>query len=113
MRVDISFKYMESNEFVDSVLENNFNRLQRHLKMLRSNSPVHISVHIEKNPHRQEYFCRAHIYLPRSKVLAATEKGNSAILAINKAFAALIRQVERIKERSKSRRKKARRNSLT
>ena len=98
MRVDISFKYLENSDFIDNVLGNNLKKIERRIKMFPRDDPIHISVHIEKNPHKEQYFCRSHIYLPSSKVLAAEEKGTSCSLAINKAFAALIKQLNKVKD---------------
>ena len=99
MRIDVSFKYLEKSEFIDNVLGNNFKKIERRIKMFRRNDPVHISVHLEKNPHKEQYFCRSHVYLPSSKVLAANEKSNKASLAINKTFSALNRQLGKEKHK--------------
>ena len=97
MRIDISFKYLEKSEFIDKVLENNFKKLERRLKLFRRTDPIHISVHIEKNPHKEQYFCRSHIYLPSSKFLSAEEKSSNCALAINKSFSAMVRQIDKVK----------------
>jgi len=99
MRVDVSFKYLESSEFIENVLDNNLQKVQRRIKMFKNDTPVHLSVHIEKNPHKEQYFCRSHMYLPTSKVLAATEKGDNLSLAINKAFSAITKQLDKVKHR--------------
>jgi ribosomal subunit interface protein len=65
--------------------------------MFKKEAPIHVSVHIEKNPHKDEFFCRSHIYLPSAKVLVADEKGKNVSLAVNKAFAALSRQLNKVK----------------
>ena len=99
MRVDVSFKYLESSEFIENVLDSNLQKVQRRIKMFKNDAPVHLSVHIEKNPHKEQYFCRSHMYLPTSKVLAATEKGDNLSLAINKAFSAITKQLDKVKYR--------------
>jgi ribosomal subunit interface protein len=109
MRVETSFKYLESSEFIDNVLDNNFRKLKRRLKIFRRDDPIHISVHVEKNPHKEQFFCRSHIYLPSSKVLVADEKGTNSSVAINKSFAALAKQLEKEKYKWEAQRRKARR----
>jgi len=99
MRVDVSFKYLENSEFIENVLDGNLRKIQRRIKMFKKDAPVHLSVHIEKNPHKEQYFCRSHIYLPTSKVLAAAEKGDNSSLVINKAFSALTKQLDKTKHR--------------
>ncbi len=97
MRVDISFKYLENSEFIQTILDNDLRKIERRLKIFKKDDPVHISVHVEKNPKKEQYFCRSHIYLPSSKVLVADEKGKKAGEAINKAFSALTKQLDKAK----------------
>lgn len=98
MRVEVSLKYLERSEFVDNVLEKNIRKIERRVKMFRRDDPIHISVHLEKNPHKEQYFCRSHIYLP-SKVLIAGEKDGKVSLAVNKTFSALSKQLDKLKHR--------------
>lgn len=110
MRVDVSFKYMERSEFVDNVLDKNLSKVERRIKMFKKDAPVHLSVHLEKNPHREQYFCRTQLYLP-SKVLKAEEREDNLSVAINKAFAAFSKQLDKFKHKMETplrRRKKAR-----
>lgn len=99
MRIDVSFKYLKKSEFIDNVLDNSFKKIERRVKMFRKGDPIHISVHLEKNPHKEQYFCRSHLYLPSSKVLAVDEKGSNASLAINKTFSALSKQLDKEKHK--------------
>ena len=98
MRVDISYKYVEKSEFIENVLQKNMNKIERRIKIFRRDDPIHISVHIEKNPHREQYFCRSHIYLP-SKLIKAEEKANTLPFVINKTFSALSKQLDKLKHR--------------
>jgi len=105
MRVDLSLKYVDKSDFIDNVLDNNLRKIERRVKIFKRQDPIHISVHIEKNPHKDQFFCRSHIYLPTSKVLAADEKGSNSSIAINKAFSALSRQLNKEKSKWDKRRK--------
>jgi len=105
MRVDVSFKYLERSEFIDNVLENNLRKIERRVKIFKHDDPIHLSIHIEKNPNREQYFCHSHIYLPFSKVLAAEERGDNSSVAINKAFAALSKQLTKEKHKWDRRRR--------
>ncbi len=109
MRVDVSFKYLERSKFVDNILENNFRKLQRRIKIFKRDDPIHISIHIEKNPHKEQFFCRSHIYLPTSKVLVADEKGGNSSLAINKSFSALNKQLDKEKHKWEKQRRRPKR----
>jgi len=100
---------LEKSDFVDNILDNSFKKIARHIQIFKKNDPIHISVHIEKNPHKEQYFCRSHVYLPSSKVLVVDEKGSNVSIAINKAFSALNKQLSKVKYvLEKSRRKSAR-----
>ncbi len=108
MRVDLSLKYVDKSDFIDNVLDSNLRKIERRVKIFKRQDPIHISVHIEKNPHKDQFFCRSHIYLPTSKVLAADEKGTNSSIAINKAFSALSRQLNKEKGKWDKRRKGSR-----
>lgn len=112
MRIDISFKYMKKSGFINKVLDNNFKKIERRVKIFKGNDPIHISVHLEKNPHKEQYFCRSHIYLPSSKVLAVDEKGAKASIAINKTFAALSRQLDKEKHKWQKQRRSRRQKDI-
>ncbi len=97
MKVEVSFKYLERSEFIDHVLDNNFKRIKRKLQIFKKDDPIHLSIHVEKNPHKEEYYCRSHIYLPKTKTIVANEKSQSETAAINKSFRVLNRQLGKIK----------------
>ncbi|MBD3246062.1 MAG: hypothetical protein GF333_03530 [Candidatus Omnitrophica bacterium] len=98
MRVDVSLKYLDRSEFIDNVIEKNIKKISRRLRMFRRDDPIHISLHLEKHPLREQYFCRAHVYLP-AKLLNADEKGRTFPVAVNKSFAALVKQLDKHKEK--------------
>jgi len=99
MRLNVSFKYLKKSRFIDNVLGKDIKKLERRLKIFHRDDPIHVSVHLEKNPNREEYFCRAHVYVP-NKVINSQEKGGSFSLAINKSFSALFKQLDKIKHRT-------------
>ena len=107
MRVDVSFKYLKKSNFLNNVLENNFKKMMRRIQIFWRNDPIHMSVHIEKNPHKDQFFCRSHLYLPTSKVLVADEKAKNSSLAINKAFSAISKQLDKEKHKWKNQRRRA------
>ena len=98
MRIDVSCKYMERSDYVDTVLDKNFKKIERRVKIFHRDDPIHISVHLEKNPHREQYFCRTQVYLP-ARVVVAHEKGLTSSTAINKTFSALSKQLDKVKHR--------------
>lgn len=106
MRIDVSYKYLESSDLIENILDKNIQKIERKVQMFKKDSPVHVSIHLEKNPHREQYFCRTQVYLP-SKVLTAAGNGNIAT-AVNNTFSALNKQLEKMKftlERHLGRRK--------
>ena len=98
MRVDVSFKYLERNEFIDNVLDKNIEKIERRIKMFHRDDPIHVSIHMEKNPNREQYFCRTQVYLP-SRVVMANAKATNSSQVINKAFSALSKQLDKVKHR--------------
>ena len=108
MRVDTSLKYLEKSQLISTMLDHNLQKLSRLIKIFRQDDPIHISVHLEKNPHKEQYFCRSHVYLPSSKVIAADESGKTVSFAVNKAFGALRRQLDKEKHKWDSNRRKGR-----
>jgi len=111
MRVDVSFKYFKKSDFINNVIENNLKKIKRRIQIFPQSDPIHISIHIEKNPHKDQFFCRSHIYLPTSKVLVVDEKARDSALAINKAFSALSKQLGKEKHKKHSHHRKLKQKS--
>jgi len=107
----VSFKYLKKSDFINNVIEHNLKKIERRIKIFRQTDPIHISVHIEKNPHKDQFFCRSHIYLPTSKVLVVDEKARDSSLAINKAFSALSRQLSKEKHKKHSHHRRSKQKS--
>ncbi len=98
MRVDTSFKNMKASAILKSIVEKNVEKISRRLKVVKKEEAVHISVHIEKNPHKEQFFCWATIYMP-TKVITAKRSDNDVFSAVNNVFSALSKQMERVKHR--------------
>ncbi|MFA5271778.1 MAG: ribosome-associated translation inhibitor RaiA [Candidatus Omnitrophota bacterium] len=96
MRVDVSFKNLENSEFIQNVLDKDLEKIERRVQIFRKEDPIHVAVTLEKSPHREEYTCNAHIYLPQH-VLKAGEKDKRASSAINSTFSALSKQLDKLK----------------
>ncbi|HEC70034.1 MAG TPA: hypothetical protein ENI31_07120 [Candidatus Omnitrophica bacterium] len=96
MRVDVSFKNMEKSEYLEDIINKDVEKIKKRVKMFKNEDPIHLSLHLEKNPHKERYSVSANLYLPR-KVLKAEERYESAVLAINKTFLALIKQLDKYK----------------
>ncbi|MCD6539105.1 MAG: HPF/RaiA family ribosome-associated protein [Candidatus Omnitrophica bacterium] len=96
MRVDVSFKNMEKSEYLEDIISKDVEKIKKRIRMFKSEDPVHLSLHLEKNPHKEQYSVAVNLYLPR-KVLKAEEKYESVVLAINKSFLALIKQLDKHK----------------
>lgn len=101
MRVDVSFKHLERSPLLDNVVDKNLQKIERRVKIFKDNDVVHLSLHLEKNPHRDEYLCWTNIYLP-SKVIKGQSKSGTAQHAMNDCFAALIKQLDKFKHRLES-----------
>ncbi len=98
MRIDISLKHLDKSPILEEVIEKDIKKIERRLKIFKTDDAIHLSLHLEKNPHRDEYFCWINMYLP-SKVLKAQSRKNDVPLAINDAFNALLKQLDKLKYR--------------
>ena len=98
MRIDISLKHLDKSSILEEVIEKDIKKIERRLKIFKTDDAIHLSLHLEKNPHRDEYFCWINMYLP-SKVLKAQSRKNDVPLAINDAFNALLKQLDKLKYR--------------
>ena len=97
MKIDISFKNLSKSNLIDEILEKNLSKIEKRLKNFDKDL-VHISIHLEKNPNHNEYFCNTCIYLP-SKVIKAQTKELDLIKCIDKNFLNLIRQFDKLKSK--------------
>ena len=108
MRVDVSLKNMTSSDYLDNAISKDVERIQRRTKIFKKGDAIHLSLHLEKNYHREQYFAWANLYMPR-KVFRAQQSAAEASLAVNKVSHALIRQIDKYKavvERHLQRRKR-------
>ena len=98
MRLDISCKYMDKSGVVEDIIDKGLKKIERRVMMFKKDSPIHLSIHLEKNPNKEEYFSRLQVYLP-TKVLVAQEKGGNVDSAVNKAISAISRQLGKVKDK--------------
>ncbi len=107
MRIDISFKHLESSTILDNIIEKNISRIERHTKIFKPNDVVHVSFHMEKNPHKDDYFCWINMYLP-FRVFKAQSRDKTPSIAINNCFAALLKQLDKARHKLEDRSRKNR-----
>jgi len=98
MRVDVSFKHLEKSEFLDNIIDKNIKKVERRIKLFKTDDAIHLSLHMEKNPHKDDYFCWINMYMP-FKVLKAQNRKSSISVVINDCFSALIKQLDKFKYR--------------
>lgn len=96
MLVDVSFKNMENSEYIENIISKNVEKVKKRIKMFKNEDPLHLSLHLERNLHRDEYSVRVNLHLPR-KVLKAQTSLSSVASSLNKSFSALIKQIDRHK----------------
>ena len=96
MRVDASFKHFQRSDIIDDIIDKNIKKVERRIKLFKTDEAIHLSLHTEKNPHKDDYFCWINMYMP-SKVLKAQNRKPSVSAAINDSFAALIKQLDKFK----------------
>lgn len=98
MRVDVSFKNLHKNDVLERTIEKNVKKVQKRTRLFKNEAPIHLSLHLEKNPHREQFFCWANLYLP-SKVLKAQANYSNTCSTVNNTFAALLKQLDKFKHK--------------
>lgn len=98
MRIDVSFKHLKKSPFLEGVIDKNIGRIERHVRLFKSDEAIHLSLHLEKNPHRDDYFCWANMYLPYKVIKAQTRKASPTV-AINDCFSAMLKQLDKFKDK--------------
>lgn len=95
MRTEISLKNINRTESLVQAIEDDADKVAGRLRRLKEESS-HLSVHVEKNPHKEQYYCWLNLYLP-SKVIHVRETMSTLSKATTKAFHALLIQVDKYK----------------
>ncbi len=96
MRVDVSLKRMKKSEYLENAISKNIEKIEKRMKIFKKDEAIHISLHIEKNPHREEYLSWATLYVP-GKVLKSQQRGFEATESVNKVTQALLKQINKYK----------------
>ena len=95
MRTELTIKNINRTEILEKTVDANADKVVKRLKRLKEESS-HLSVHIEKNPHKEQYYCWLNLYLP-SKVVHIKETANTLTKSLSKAFNALLIQIDKYK----------------
>ncbi len=98
MRVDTSFKNMEKNNVLEATIEKDLTKLEGRLDLFKNKDPIHVSLHLEKNPHKEQYLCWINLYMP-FKVLKSHCSGGNTCTVINNSFAALLKQLDKFRQK--------------
>ena len=93
MKINISYRHVESPQAVETALER---QLAKITKLLKSYQPDLVQFHggFEKQPHKPEYIFSANLSLPTG-TLHATGNGPDAAASARKAFAELQAQIKK------------------
>ena len=98
----MKFDFLVKNFPKMPLLEEEFDKQkEKILKLFRNHSKketIHISCHMEKNPHRQEYFTWINFYFPH-KVFHVKEKASDALTSLKKSFSSLYMKIKKQKDK--------------
>ena len=81
---------------LEEIVYRNIEKIERKVEKFKKDSSIHLSVHIEKNPHREQFFCWATLYMPM-KVLTSRADSFEINSALAKIFSALSKQLDKVK----------------
>jgi ribosomal subunit interface protein len=93
MKINISYRHIESTQAIESALNRHLSKIQ---KLLKSYQPDLVQLHggFEKQPHRAEYIFSANLSLPTG-TLHANGEGPDAATSTRKAFVELEKQIKK------------------
>lgn len=111
MRLETSYKNIEKNDVLEDTIDKNMEKVQRRIKLFKRDAPVHLSVHLEKNPHKEQYLCWINMYMPY-KVIKAHRTHANTCKAINDSFSAIVAQLDKFKHKLETHLRKKTRKSL-
>ena len=109
MRTNLTLKQISKTSVLEDTIDKNTEKIEKRLKKLKGET-AHLSIHIEKNPHKEQYYCWMNLYLP-SKEIFVKEKLDSLLGCLSKTFLSLIKQVDKYKHRVEKHLLKKKRNS--
>jgi ribosomal subunit interface protein len=97
MKINISYRHVESPQAVESALERHLAKIE---KLLKSYDPDVVQLHggFDKQPHKAEYIFSANLSLPTG-TLHANGKGPDPAKGARKAFVELETQIKRHQSR--------------
>ncbi len=114
MRTEMTLKKVVRNELFDETVAMNEEKVEKRLKRLKEES-AHLSIHVEKNPHKEEFYCGLNLFLP-SKVIHIQERYHTLEGCVTDSFSRLLIQIDKYKhkiERHLQKRARDKRNNLT
>jgi len=114
MRLDVTLKNVVGNKLFDETVAMNEEKVAKRLKRLKEEL-AHLSVHVERNPHKEEFYCGLNLFLP-SKVVHIQEKHHTLEGCVTESFSRLLIQIDKYKhkiERHLQKRNDTKRNDLT
>src|SRR5579863_2166345 len=93
MKINISYRHVESPQAIESALERHVAKIE---KLLKTYDPDLVQLHggFEKHPHKAEYIFSANLSLPTG-ILHANGRGSDAAKSVRKAFAELEAQIKK------------------
>jgi ribosomal subunit interface protein len=97
MKINISYRHVESQQAVESALDHHVSKIE---KLLKAYQPDLVQFHggFEKQPHRAEYIFSANLSLPTG-TLHANGEGPDPGSSARKAFVELEKQIKKHQSR--------------
>jgi len=104
MRDDFLIKNFPKNEILLDEFQTQKDKLLRMVRNKKAEEVAHLNGHMEKNPHKEEYYCWLNFYIPR-KVFHVRERGADAFTSLKNASGKLSRMVTKHKDKKVSRKR--------
>ncbi len=98
MKTSLAVTHMQDNDIIRGHFQERVEKLSKYVKRFREDL-VYLHAALDKNPHKDdEFHASLSLYLP-SVTLHCREKGADYGAAFNEAFLALVRQLNRHKDK--------------
>jgi len=104
MRDDFLIKNFPKNRVLLQEFEIQKQKILRMVRNTKYEETIHLNGHIEKNPHKEEYYCWMNLYFPR-KVFHVKQKASDALTALKNSCGKLFFMVKKHKDKYISRKR--------
>ena len=103
MRVNLTIRHFNNNKSIGDFFQTQIDKLSDYLSGF-SDDLISVRCILDKNQHKEEYYASLNLSVPHT-VLHSRGVSKDLFIAISSAFDLIIRQLDKVKEKSRIKRK--------